>query len=180
MAHQQASARESGPPQASIPFGQILFDDTFLLLLVGLALPLLLYTVWGLMDVGSTPLLARAPVAAEAPASMGAMPGMAAPPQVPGNAQRVAVIGREFRFEPAQVTVAAGRPVAITFANQGKVPHDWAVRGSSGETVKGTMADAQPGEEGTAVFTLPAGSYVVWCTIAGHDLAGMKGRLVVR
>jgi len=40
-----------------IPFGQILFDDVFLLLLLGLILPFIIYTVWGLMDIGGIPTL---------------------------------------------------------------------------------------------------------------------------
>ncbi len=178
MAHEAAG--ESRPHLGSVPFGQILLDDTFLLLFVGLAVPLLLYTVWGLIDIGSTPLPARPAPVAEAQPAMGAMPGMAAPAQVPAGAQRVEVGGREFSFEPAQLTMDAGRPVALTFANRGRIPHDWAVRDASGATVSGTMADAEPGEEGVVVFTLPAGAYEIVCTITGHALAGMRGRLIVR
>ncbi len=40
-----------------IPFGQIMFDDVFLLLTLGLILPFIIYTVWGLMDIGGIPTL---------------------------------------------------------------------------------------------------------------------------
>jgi cytochrome c oxidase subunit 2 len=43
--------------QTPIPFGQILFDDVFLLLLLGLVMPFIIYTVWGLMDIGGIPTL---------------------------------------------------------------------------------------------------------------------------
>ena len=43
--------------QKPTPFGQILFDDMFLLMLLGLIVPFLIYTVWGLMDIGGIPTL---------------------------------------------------------------------------------------------------------------------------
>lgn len=43
------------------PFGQILFDDVFLLLLLGLVMPFIIYTVWGLMDIGGIPTLPPTP-----------------------------------------------------------------------------------------------------------------------
>ena len=46
---------------SQIPFGQIFCDDIFLLFLLGTTLPLLLYLVWGLLDIASTPVLPPAP-----------------------------------------------------------------------------------------------------------------------
>ncbi len=43
-----------------VPLIQVLFDDMFLLLLVGVAVPFLIYIVWGLMDIGSLPPLPAA------------------------------------------------------------------------------------------------------------------------
>ena len=38
-----------------IPLGQVLLDDIFLLLALGLGIPLILYIVWGIFDLTSVP-----------------------------------------------------------------------------------------------------------------------------
>ena len=43
---------EDGP----VPFMQQLLDNPFLLLFVGVALPSVLYTIWGIVDVISVPI----------------------------------------------------------------------------------------------------------------------------
>lgn len=50
-----------GPPVAGdqeerIPFMQRLLDNPFLLLFLGVAVPTLLYTLWGVMEVASIPI----------------------------------------------------------------------------------------------------------------------------
>lgn len=170
------------------PFGQILFDNVFFLLFVGLAIPFLSYTVWGLLNVGSVPfspsVSSQTPMQETPPhgeASGAGMPGMPqAPASAPPNAQRVEVVAAEFAFAPADITVQAGRPVAVTVVNRGTVAHDWAVRTLSREDISGTMADTRPGGQAMVVFTLKPGEYEVWCTVPGHYQAGMKGRLIVR
>lgn len=55
--------KQLDPKQAQrVPLGQILLDDVFLLLLVGLVVPFIIYTVWGLMDIGGIPPLPDAPI----------------------------------------------------------------------------------------------------------------------
>ena len=39
----------------------------------------------------------------------------------------IAVVGKEFSFTPGDVSVRVGQPVALTFANEGQIDHDWAV-----------------------------------------------------
>ena len=43
-----------------IPLAQAFFDNIFLLLVLGLAVPIIFYTIWGLLEIASIPL---APVA---------------------------------------------------------------------------------------------------------------------
>jgi len=38
------------------PLMQIVFDNVFLLLVLGLAVPVVFYTVWGLLEIASIPL----------------------------------------------------------------------------------------------------------------------------
>ncbi len=57
MAEQSKSAQEgTPPPETPIPIGQIIFDDVFLLLMLGLVVPTLFYIVWGLWHTSVIPL----------------------------------------------------------------------------------------------------------------------------
>ncbi|WP_046868151.1 hypothetical protein [Microvirga massiliensis] len=51
---------EPAAPQAEetepVPFMQRVLDDPFLLLFLGVAIPTVLYIVWGVMEVASIPL----------------------------------------------------------------------------------------------------------------------------
>ncbi len=57
----QEARHEPGAPRPEetedIPFGQVIFDNIWLWLALGVAVPLLSYTVWGLLDIASTPIL---------------------------------------------------------------------------------------------------------------------------
>lgn len=44
------------PPPEDIPFMQRLLDNPFLLLVLGIAIPSILYLVWGVMEIISIPL----------------------------------------------------------------------------------------------------------------------------
>jgi hypothetical protein len=48
---------EPQPESALIPWQQRLFDDVFLLLMAGLVVPTLFYTVWGLFELSNIPFL---------------------------------------------------------------------------------------------------------------------------
>ena len=44
------------PDQEQIPLMQRVLDNPFLLLFLGVAVPAILYTIWGVMEVASIPL----------------------------------------------------------------------------------------------------------------------------
>ena len=44
-----------------IPYWQVVYDDPFLLLLLGLAVPLVLYLIWGLFEITTIPSLKPTP-----------------------------------------------------------------------------------------------------------------------
>lgn len=46
-----------GGAEEPIPVGQIIFDDVFLWLMLGLLSPILLYLVWGLWETSVVPVL---------------------------------------------------------------------------------------------------------------------------
>jgi hypothetical protein len=52
----EQNAQAPEPPPERIPFMQRLLDDPFLLLFLGVAVPTVLYLVWGVMEVASVPI----------------------------------------------------------------------------------------------------------------------------
>ncbi|MBO0733298.1 MAG: cupredoxin domain-containing protein [Methylocapsa sp.] len=104
---------------------------------------------------------ARAQTAA--PAANAAAPG------------EITIIATEFKYTPAKVWAAAGRPVTLVLDN------------SRAETEHGIVIPAfelrlvaKPGEvtRATAVFDKP-GEYEFSCDLPGHREAGMTGKLIV-
>ncbi|MBM4423909.1 MAG: hypothetical protein FJ030_11015 [Chloroflexi bacterium] len=56
MADQSKSSQDqAAPPEERVPIGQVIFDDVFLLLMLGLVVPTLLYIVWGLWSTSVIP-----------------------------------------------------------------------------------------------------------------------------
>lgn len=43
--------------EGKIPAWQLIFDDVFLLFLAGVVVPVVLYTLWGLMEIANVPTL---------------------------------------------------------------------------------------------------------------------------
>lgn len=39
-----------------VPLAQVFFDNIFLLLVLGVAVPIVFYTIWGLLDIANIPL----------------------------------------------------------------------------------------------------------------------------
>ena len=84
-----------------------------------------------------------------------------------------------FAFEPATITVPANQPVTITFRNPDSQAHDWRVRGTGLPEEPTLYAD--PGKQETKTFTFPKpGEYVTYCSLPGHEAAGMVGKLIVK
>ncbi len=77
------------------------------------------------------------------------------------------------RFDKPAYTALAG-DISITYKNDGSLPHTLLIENhpefaklSIGSTAKGSV-------------TLPAGSYTIYCDIAGHRAAGMQATLTVK
>jgi uncharacterized cupredoxin-like copper-binding protein len=97
-----------------------------------------------------------------------------APATTPSTAgMTVNVAESEFKIVLPSTSLKAGK---ITFAvkNVGKIPHDLAVKGTSFKT-----SLIQPGSTATLSATLKAGSYELYCTVPGHEAAGMKVNVTV-
>jgi cytochrome c oxidase subunit 2 len=98
------------------------------------------------------------------------------------DAQQVAIVGRDIRFDIDEIAVEAGRQVVITFDNQDDgIPHNWALYESEGAAQGGEAAIVgSPIEVGPLVQEIvfdapPPGSYYFLCDVHPN----MNGELVV-
>ena len=66
--------------------------------------------------------------------------------------------------------------IKLIFTNQSGLQHD--VRIESGETELGGTKKISKGQT-TAYVTLKNGTYNFYCSVPGHEDAGMKGKLIV-
>ncbi|MCS6800632.1 MAG: cupredoxin domain-containing protein [Chloroflexota bacterium] len=84
-----------------------------------------------------------------------------------------------FAFEPSTITVPVNQPVTITFRNPDSQAHDWRVRGTG--LPEEPVLYADPGKQETKTFVFPtAGEFQTYCSLPGHEAAGMVGKLIVR
>ena len=47
--------REKDKDDEKVPLAQVFFDNIFLLLVLGLAVPIVFYTIWGLFEIATIP-----------------------------------------------------------------------------------------------------------------------------
>lgn len=76
----------------------------------------------------------------------------------------------EFQIN-GNLNVAEGATLAVS--NEGTQTHNLVIEGD------GQTADLKPGESEDLTVDVPAGSYTVFCSIAGHREAGMEATLTV-
>ena len=88
------------------------------------------------------------------------------------QATTVAVTESEFKIALASTTLKAGN-ITFDVKNAGKLPHDLAIKG--GEKTK----LIQPGASGRLVVKLKPGKYHLYCSVPGHEQAGMKADITV-
>ena len=86
------------------------------------------------------------------------------------------VDGEEWTVRPSYRILAAGRIDFVT-TNVGEDDHDLSVR--QGTRIFGRLPLA-PGENDTLALDLAAGSYTLFCSLEGHEDAGMKANISVR
>jgi len=88
-------------------------------------------------------------------------------------ATKVPVSEVEFKITLASTNFKAGE---ITFEakNDGKIPHDLAIKGTSDKTKL-----IPPGGIAELKVTLKPGKYELYCTVPGHEAAGMRLNITV-
>lgn len=92
----------------------------------------------------------------------------------------ITIKATEWKFEPAIISVEAGKPIKLVLRNDGKIEHNVHV---TGLTVGGKelQLDAKTGETVSLEFTPDkSGTFELACTLPAHKDAGMVGKLVVQ
>jgi uncharacterized cupredoxin-like copper-binding protein len=90
------------------------------------------------------------------------------------NAQQVTTVTvtmKEFKFTLSKKIVPHGR-VVFKLVNKGSLAHDFKIQGKKSKMVA-------KGKTGTLTVALTKGSKTYVCTVAGHAVAGMTGKLKV-
>jgi uncharacterized cupredoxin-like copper-binding protein len=104
-----------------------------------------------------------------------------------GPIKTVVIKESQFKLSPSSVTLSKPGTYAFKAQNKGSIPHSLEI---DGKGVKGEGSEAgeaklkqtlNPGQSGvlTVSFQKP-GTYVMYCPVFGHKLAGMKGEVVVK
>jgi uncharacterized cupredoxin-like copper-binding protein len=113
-------------------------------------------------------------------------------------ATEITVEMTDFAYSPSSIAVPAGQPVTLTVKNVGNIEHDFVVEKIDATTNivqdSGSEAHHAHGEEQnydlhvsagvgeTSVFQLTVsdpGTYKIFCSVEGHEAAGMVGELTV-
>jgi plastocyanin len=93
------------------------------------------------------------------------------------NAQNVVEIpadpSGQLAYQAKNATAKAGK-VTLQSKNDASVPHNIAIKG------EGEGPVVQGGKTSEVSATLKAGKYEFYCSVPGHEQAGMKGNLTVR
>jgi plastocyanin len=92
-----------------------------------------------------------------------------------GQQLTLSVPGNELKFDKSTLSAKAGK-VTITMTNNSSLQHDVAIKGgvdAKGETVG-------QGGKSTVSADLKPGKYTFYCSVDGHEAAGMTGELDVQ
>ena len=84
---------------------------------------------------------------------------------------------KDFTLDPMVVSIA-GSTVALAVTNDGPTVHNVTIRDGSGK-VLGATKDLKPGQSETLSVQVPPASYVLFCSLPGHESLGIKGSLTV-
>jgi plastocyanin len=80
----------------------------------------------------------------------------------------------QLKFNKSKLTAKAGK-VTITMTNPSPLQHDVSIKG--GVDAKGPVVGQ--GGKSTVAVTLKPGKYTFYCSVDGHEAAGMTGELDV-
>jgi plastocyanin len=94
--------------------------------------------------------------------------------KAPPSGQTFTITAAEFAFDPSEIEAPADSEFTIEVVNAGVIEHDFAIEGHDSEKIVVPVGETVSGS-----FSLSAGTYEFFCTVAGHKESGMKGTLTV-
>ena len=92
-----------------------------------------------------------------------------------GQVVEIPIADSGFMFTITTATASAGT-VTLKAMNPQSTPHDISIKGN-GVDEKGNQVSG--GDTSTVTATLTPGTYEYYCSVPGHEAAGMKGTLTV-
>jgi hypothetical protein len=96
---------------------------------------------------------------------------------------RLLVSADEHSLMLSRQSITAG-PAVIQFHNRGEDPHDLRMRRipRKGVSARRTFAvpETRSGDLAELEARLPSGRYRLWCSLPGHEQAGMRAKLRVK
>ncbi len=82
----------------------------------------------------------------------------------------------QLKYDKTSLEAPAGK-VTIDLTNPSPIPHDVAIKGNGVEAKSKVI---QNGDKTSVTAKLKPGTYTFYCTVPGHEAAGMKGTLTVK
>lgn len=82
----------------------------------------------------------------------------------------------QLKYDKTSLEAPAGK-VTIDLTNPSPIPHDVAIKGNGVEAKSKVI---QNGDKTSVSAKLKPGTYTFYCTVPGHEAAGMKGTLTVK
>ena len=107
--------------------------------------------------------------------SQGTGTGTGAPAVSPDVSATIQVL--DFKLDPSSLSVT-GTTLALAVTNAGPTVHNVTVRDAAGTVLFGSK-DLREGESETVTHAIAPGTYVLFCSLAGHESLGIKGTLTV-
>ncbi len=81
-----------------------------------------------------------------------------------------------FKFDKTALEASAGT-VTIDFTNDASIPHNVTIEGNG---IAEVASDTVTSDSASVSVDLKPGTYTFYCSIDGHEAAGMKGTLTVK
>jgi len=107
--------------------------------------------------------------------SGGQTPAPAPPPAAGGQTLKLkADPSGQLKFIPSTLTAKAGK-VTLQLTNASPIPHDIAIKGHGAPSQQ-----IFGGKSASITVSLKPGTYEYYCSVPGHEQAGMKGTLTVK